>query len=115
MKTIIPDTQLVAYCGLFCGACGKYLRGKCPGCHDNTKASWCAVRSCNIERKLSSCAECSEFPDVKQCRKFNNAISKVFGFLFRSDRAACIAQIKSLGLLGHAEIMAGLGRQSIKP
>jgi hypothetical protein len=27
MKEIIADPQLVAHCGLYCGACGAYLRG----------------------------------------------------------------------------------------
>jgi hypothetical protein len=48
------------------------------------------------------------------CRKYNNLISKVFGFLFRSDRVACIRQIKELGIDGHAEAMTKLGRQSIR-
>lgn len=115
MKSITADSGLVAYCGLYCGACGKYLRGRCEGCHHNTKAAWCKVRSCSIERHYSSCADCVEYSDVKECRKFNNAISKVIGFVLRSDRAACVTQIRNLGLQGHAEKMASLGRPSIRP
>jgi hypothetical protein len=114
MKSITADPALVAYCGLYCGACGKYLRDKCPGCHDNTKASWCTVRSCNIERHYSSCAECVEYPDAMDCKKFNNIFAKVFGIIFRSNRAACISQIKTLGVQGHADEMVRLGRQSIR-
>jgi hypothetical protein len=48
------------------------------------------------------------------CRKFNNFMSRLFGFIFSSDRAACIRQIKELGIDGHAEKMAGLRAQTIK-
>ena len=115
MKNITTDSELVSYCGLYCGACKKYISNKCEGCHDNTKATWCKVRSCNRERRYATCAECVDHPNEKECKKFNNAISKIIGFVLRSDRAACITQIKNLGLQGHAEKMAGLGRHSIKP
>ena len=61
MKTITSNTELVAYCGLYCGACGAYLKEKCPGCHQNEKATWCEVRYCCVEHKYSTCAECSVF------------------------------------------------------
>jgi hypothetical protein len=48
------------------------------------------------------------------CKNFNNFMSKVFGFLFKSDRAACIRQIREKGIEKHAEIMAENGWQSIK-
>ena len=115
MKTIVADPKFVAYCGLYCGACRGHLRGACPGCQGNAKASWCKVRTCNMERRHASCAECADFPDVKECRKFDNVFSRVIGFVLRSDRAACIAQIRDAGLQRHAERMAALGRQSLRP
>jgi hypothetical protein len=112
--TDIPVTaDLVAHCGLYCGACRSYLKGKCPGCRDNAKARWCSVRSCCADKRIASCAECSEFPEPGACGKYNNFMSRLFGFLFRSDRAACIAQIRRLGREGHARTMAQLKRQSI--
>lgn len=114
MRAIQEDAELVAYCGLYCGACKAYLKEKCAGCHKNDRASWCKVRSCCIEQGITSCAACQEFPDPKDCGKFNNPVSRIFGFVFRSDRAACIRQIKELGLAGHAKRMTGLQRQSIK-
>lgn len=114
MKEIVTDTRLVAYCGLYCGACGSYRKDRCPGCHENEKATWCRVRTCCREAKLSSCAECTAFPDPKDCRKFHNLFSRTIGFLLRSDRPACIAQIKSKGLRGHAEDMALHERQTIR-
>lgn len=114
MEEIKVDENLVAYCGLYCGACGSHRKGRCPGCHENNKASWCDVRRCCINHRYSSCAQCTEFPDPNKCSKFNNFISKLFGLVFRSDRCACITQIRELGLTGHALEMAKSGRQSIK-
>lgn len=114
MKEIGADVNLVAYCGLYCGACRAFLRERCPGCHENSRASWCGVRSCCIEREFASCADCKEFADVKDCANFNNFMAKIFGFLFRSDRAACIRQIAEIGPVRHAENMAENRRQTIK-
>ena len=114
MRELVSDPNLVAYCGLYCGACGSYLRERCPGCHENVKAKWCKVRSCCIERKISSCAECTDFPNPRDCKDFNNFMSKLFGFFLRSDRAACIDQIRKAGLKGHADEMAKLRRQTIR-
>jgi len=114
MREIKADVELVAYCGLFCGACKKYLSEKCPGCHGNEKASWCTVRSCCMEMKIASCAECSEFPDPRGCKKFNNFFSKLFGLIFRSDRAACIACIRKDGLEAYAARMAEAKLQTLR-
>jgi hypothetical protein len=114
MKEIVSDPNLVAHCGLYCGACRAYRRGRCPGCHDNHKAIWCKVRSCCMDQRFASCADCQEFPDPNQCGKFNNFIAKLFAFFFRSDRAACIRQIRAVGIQGHADNMAREQRQTIK-
>jgi hypothetical protein len=114
VTAIRADAELVAYCGLYCGACRSYLADRCRGCHENARAAWCKIRSCCIERRVTSCAACAEFDDPRQCRKFDNIVAKLFGLLFRSDRAACITQIKQLGLEGHAAAMAAARRQSIR-
>jgi hypothetical protein len=114
MKEIVADTNLVAYCGLYCGACRSHLRGTCPGCRKNDKATWCGVRTCCLNASYASCADCATFPDPQGCKKFNNFIAKAFGLLFRSDRRACIAQIRALGLPGHAEDMARNKRHTIR-
>ena len=114
MKPIVADPQLVAYCGLYCGACGAHRRGRCPGCHENQKATWCKVRTCCMENGHSSCAECKTTADPSDCKKFNNIMSKLFGLIFRSDRRACIRQIREKGLQGHAECMAAGQMQSIR-
>jgi hypothetical protein len=112
MTQAAANPGLVAFCGLYCGACSAFLKEKCKGCHENVKAIWCKVRVCCMERHYASCAECSEFPDVRQCRKYNNLMAKIFGLLFNSDRAACIAQVRSVGLARHAELMGGDARRT---
>ena len=39
--TYQPDAAYVAACGLYCGACRKFVKGQCPGCWENKKADWC--------------------------------------------------------------------------
>ncbi len=114
MKSIVADIALVAHCGLYCGTCRAYRRGRCPGCHDNEQASWCKVRTCCLENDYSSCAECRTVADPRDCKKFNNFISKLFGLIFRSDRRACIVQIAQKGLQGHAQLMAAGQTQTIR-
>ncbi len=112
MKEITVDTKKIAACGLYCGACKKYRMGKCPGCHENEKASWCKIRKCCIEKGFHTCAECEM--DVKDCRLHNNLIGKFFAFVFRSDRPACIRYIRKNGEQAFAEEMTKRGEQTIK-
>ena len=112
-KEIEIDKSLIAFCGLYCGACRSYLKGKCPGCKDNVKASWCKIRQCCMENKLQSCADCTTI-ELMECKKYNNFISKAFGYIFNSDRSACINRIKEIGYDDFAAEMANSGRQTIK-
>lgn len=113
MSEIAMDVNLVAKCGLYCGACGKYLKGNCPGCAKNEKATWCTVRSCTGEHGWSTCAECSTYGNPKECGKYNNIFSRVVGFFLNSDRSGCIALIKEKGLEGYASYMAENGLQTL--
>jgi hypothetical protein len=113
MEAIRTDVALIARCGLYCGACRRLLKGSCPGCHQNTKAGWCKVRSCCQERGYGSCAGCATHPDPRACRKFNNPIAKVFGLVFNSNRAACVDKIRALGPEAYAAFMASRRRQSM--
>ena len=99
MKEIAVDTKKIAACGLYCGACKKYRMGKCPGCHENEKASWCKIR---------------KWMDVKDCRLHNNLIGKFFAFVFRSNRPACIRYIRENGEQVFAEEMTKRGEQTMK-
>lgn len=114
MKEIGQNTELIACCGLYCGACKSYLKEKCKGCHENKKASWCKVRSCNIEHGYKSCADCTEFGDPRECRKFNNFISKFFALVFQSDRAACVERIRTSGYDDFARYMTENKLQTIR-
>lgn len=113
LKEITADEKLIAFCGLYCGACKSYLSGKCPGCSDNVKASWCKVRQCNMENHFKSCADCTTI-ELMSCKKYNNYISRIFGVIFNSDRPACINRIKEIGYPEFAVEMAGSKRQTIK-
>ncbi len=113
MKRIVADTNLVAHCGLYCGACGRYLKDKCPGCHGNEMASWCKVRACCIEHGYATCADCEDHNDPTQCRKFYNIFSRLMGVVFRSNRPACIALIRDVGVEDFAKQMASNKAQSL--
>jgi hypothetical protein len=41
-------------------------------------------------------------------------MAKMFGFIFRSDRTACVARIKEIGFEKYAEEMAEKRMQTIK-
>lgn len=111
-KSIKTDKLLIAACGLYCGACRKYLSAKCPGCHENKKASWCRIRSCAINKSFHTCAECAR--DVTGCKVYSNLVGKIFAVLFRSDRPACIRYIKEHGEQAFAEEMTRRKCQTIK-
>lgn len=111
-KEIAVDQKLIAYCGLYCGSCRKYIAGKCPGCRKNEKAKWCKVRTCCMDNGYHSCAECNMNPH--DCKKFNNFFSKFFSIVFKSDREACLRRIKELGKEGYAQEMAEKRIMTIK-
>ena len=113
-KEIIADKNLVAFCGLYCGACKRYISEKCPGCRENEKANWCGIRKCCLINNLSNCASCQKFQDVDECKDFNNFFSKLFGFIFRSNRKACVCRIKEVGEEKYASEMAEKKTHSIK-
>lgn len=109
---IKANTLNIAACGLYCGACRKFLKGSCPGCHKNEKAGWCKNRQCCLDKGYATCAECET--DVKVCKIHSNFIGKIFALLFNSDRAACIRYIKENGAEAFAEEMARRGGQTMK-
>ncbi len=114
MNKVDVNTKLVSYCGLYCGSCGKYTKGKCPGCAENEKATWCKIRKCCIEKGINSCAQCDEFSDVKDCKMFDNFVAKMFEFVFKSDRKAGVKMIKDSGYEEFAKYMTENKLVSIK-
>ena len=115
MKEILSDTAMIAYCGLYCGACKRYLKGSCPGCQETEKASWCKVRACCVENAYCSCADCKEFLNPKDCNKYNTLLTRFFSFIFRSNRAACIGMIREDGYQEFADTMTERKLPTIKP
>jgi hypothetical protein len=113
MREVVADSKLVACCGLYCGACGSYRKGRCPGCRENAKAGWCKVRTCCLEQGYASCADCNEHADPNGCGRFNNVISRLMAVLFNSNRQACVLMIREVGADGYAAIMAERGRQTL--
>ncbi len=99
------NPELVAACGLYCGACRKYQKGQCPGCKENTKAGWCKVRICQEHSGGNTCAHCTR-PDPAACKDAHNFMSNLMGFIFRTDKNAALAHIKNQGLQSYADTMA---------
>jgi len=99
------NSKLTSFCGLYCGECKQYKKGKCPGCLKNEKASWCKIRTCCSENNYRSCAEC-EKSGPEKCKYFNNFTAKLIALFFKSDRAKGIQYINELGFEKFAEEMS---------
>jgi hypothetical protein len=92
---ICMPNELIAYCGLYCGACSfkvafeennkrhvkqmpsqyEHLNSKplefCPGCRLENQCGDCDIRDCARSKELEYCSVCYEFP-CKKLIKFNN-------------------------------------------
>lgn len=112
MNISTTKQELVSYCGLYCGNCKKFKKGKCQGCQSNSSATWCKVRTCNIDNKYKSCADCI-YPGINDCKKFNNPLAKLFGLVFNSDRAASIQMIKNEDYTTFVNQMIETGKMSV--
>ena len=90
---------ILGCCGLVCTQCGAYLKQRCQGCHSDKPMSMnCKVKPCVQEKNCNCCAECSDFENLKECTKLDNFISKIFGFIFRSNRMGNLDRIRKIGL-----------------
>ena len=124
MKDVTNNSQQIAACGLYCGACKKFLHEQCAGCQpsgeDNPGLGQplskgfqrCKIRKCCQEKGFHTCAECDK--DVKECKIHNNFVGKIFAFLFNSDRTACIHYIHEHGEEAFAEKMAKEKQMTMK-
>lgn len=113
MGEILKDQNLIAYCGLYCGSCKRYLNGKCPSCAKNTKATWCKTRTCNIGKNYKSCADCS-IENLRDCKINDNFVAKVFGVIFNSDRIAGQEYIRKNGYEAFINLMVDTKQVAIK-
>jgi len=50
----------ISYCGLVCEFCVAFTSGKCRGC--DAHADVCEFARCAIERGVSCCLGCGDFP-----------------------------------------------------
>ncbi len=90
---------ILAYCGLVCSQCGMYKKQRCGGCFsDKPMAMGCKVKPCAQEAGYGTCAECKEFENLRECKKLNNFISKIFAFIFRSNRIGNLERIREVGV-----------------
>ena len=101
-KQINKDENLIAYCGLFCGACPHRTAGKCDGCRGNSEKSAalykaCQVKPCCGENEFFTCADCTIYACVKECKKYNPLLLKIASRVECSDRSKAIEMIKSKG------------------
>lgn len=86
---------LIAYCGLYCGACSFRLAAQennpehinhmpssydslknkplelCPGCRRENKCGECAIRDCAISKNIAFCSQCALLP-CEKINAFNN-------------------------------------------
>jgi len=93
------DEMIVAYCGLVCSNCGAYRKGRCQGCHsDKPMNRNCTMKACARKREYTTCADCTDHTNLKDCKKLNNLFSKFFGFIFRTDRFGNLERIREAGL-----------------
>lgn len=107
-QTIKVDTTLISYCGLYCGACKKYIKGDCPGCKDKAKEtpSWCKVKPCNEEKAIANCSHCEDFTDLKKCSKMYPLSYKFGEFITGFSRELGISIIGEEGEEEFAQFMA---------
>ena len=90
---------IVARCGLVCSNCGAFKTGRCKGCHsEKPMFGSCPVRACTIENQWTTCADCTRHVDLKQCKKLNSFVARLFGLIFRSDRIGGLNRIRDIGL-----------------
>ena len=101
-KQIIKDENLIAYCGLYCGACPTYISGKCEGCRGNSAKcavlyKQCKVRPCCADNVFFTCADCTIYASTKECKKYNPLLLKIASWIESSDRSKAIEMIKTKG------------------
>ena len=76
-----------------------YKKGKCQGCHsDKPMNRNCKMKACAMGHEYTTCAECIEFQNLKECKKLYNIVSRSFGFIFHTDRIGNLDRIREVGI-----------------
>ncbi|MFO8018201.1 MAG: DUF3795 domain-containing protein [Promethearchaeia archaeon] len=95
----------VSYCGIYCGACPAFHRGRCKGCRSTEnkteRKGSCGygIRSCCEKKRLDYCGQCKDFP----CSKINKLIKSQKGrkeYDYRHNIPANFRMINKKGLDG---------------
>ena len=98
----IGDEQLIAYCGIYCKECSLFKSGKCAGCRgDSAKCAAgykkCQVKPCCVENGFFTCADCTKYASVKDCKKYNPLLLKIAAWVQSTSRSKAIEMIKEKG------------------
>jgi hypothetical protein len=107
---ITTNENLISYCGFYCGACPKFLKGQCKGCKGDTPGcalgyNACKVRPCCLENGYSSCADCKKYDSVRDCKDYNPLMIRFGQFITKTNRRKGIEMIKEKGIAGFLNFM----------
>ena len=101
-KEMNRDENLIAHCGIYCGACPTFSSGKCIGCRGNSPKSAvmfkkCKVKPCCADNGFFTCADCTIYASTKECKKYNPLLLKFASWIESSDRSKSIEMIQTKG------------------
>jgi len=118
-KEIKRDENLIAHCGLYCGACPSFMSGKCDGCRgDSAKSAvvykQCKVKPCCVGNGFFTCADCTIYASTRECKKYNALFPKIASLIEGSDRSQAIEMIKTKGRTELMTFMADRNWVTIK-
>lgn len=104
------NENLISYCGFYCGACPKFLKGECEGCRGDSPECAvgyhaCKVRPCCMEHGYTTCADCEKYASVKDCKDYNPVMIRIGQFVTRTSRRKGIEMIKEKGAAGFLNFM----------
>jgi len=51
-----------------------------------------------MDFEYTTCVECVDFTNLKECKKLNNLVSKLFDLVFGSNRVGNLTHIRTIGL-----------------
>lgn len=99
-EQMTDNEQLIAYCGLYCKFCPSSTSGKCEGCRGNSAKhsvlyKRCKVKPCCVKNGFFTCADCTIYASVKECKKYNPLLLKIASWVESSDRSKAIEMIKT--------------------
>lgn len=92
-RSVQANASLISACGLYCGCCSSYLKGKCASCMDaatSQNRAWCPVLKCCKEKGYATCAQCTTFTDPRKCPTHHNMISRVIGYCLGSGKSTAL-------------------------